>query len=115
MIARYPYLKRKRDKGAYKEKNRVRGPSTASENLSSSTQSVSIVPSSYTEYVSLYIVKNRRSYTEYVSLYIMGEKNKKYSEDAGDSIKDQINTSSPLSYNGLIFWQIRNVLGTSIF
>ncbi|XP_048781138.2 uncharacterized protein LOC125683741 [Ostrea edulis] len=50
LIARYPYLKRKRDKGAYKEKNRVRGPSTASENLSSSTQSVSIVPSSYTEY-----------------------------------------------------------------
>ncbi|XP_055996543.1 uncharacterized protein LOC125683740 isoform X1 [Ostrea edulis] len=50
LIAKYPCLKRKRNKGAYKEKDQARVPSTTSENFSSTTQSMALVPSSYTEY-----------------------------------------------------------------
>ncbi|XP_061177715.1 uncharacterized protein LOC133186493 [Saccostrea echinata] len=47
--AKYPFLKRKRDKSAYKEKDHRVVSSTASENSTSNTQTMALVPAGYTE------------------------------------------------------------------
>ncbi|XP_062591915.1 uncharacterized protein LOC134253406 [Saccostrea cucullata] len=48
--AKYPFLKRKRDKSAYKEKDQRVVSSTDSENSTSNTQSMSLVPTNNREY-----------------------------------------------------------------
>ncbi|XP_061177713.1 uncharacterized protein LOC133186491 [Saccostrea echinata] len=47
--AKYPFLKGKRDKSAYKEKDHRVVSSTASENSTSNTQTMALVPAGYTE------------------------------------------------------------------